>query len=498
MAGIPKVKITFDADLDELKKGTKQAEAEVDGFSSKVSKFGKAAAAAFAVAAAAAATYAVKLGVDGVKAAIEDEAAQAKLAQTLTAVTGATNAQIKAVEDNILKMSLATGVSDDQLRPALSRLARSTGDTEKSQKLLATALDISAATGKPLEAVSNALGKAYDGNTAALGKLGLGLTAAELKTSSFADINDKLTQMFGGAAANAADTYQGKINRLKVAFEESKETIGNALLPILGKLMDFVNTTVVPLFTKFGEALGDPNSGINFYISTLFSIIKSVGMPIFNAFKSTFDAVKKAVMDNIDSFKDFGILIRDTIAPIVGNVLGGAFTFIGKVAAAVVDIIGGVIGVITTMVNAAVSGINAIIKAYNAIPILPNIPLIPTTPMTAPTVKGSSLTSSLPSGGYSASTGSVSSPNATGGGGGSSTAAISSATNPTGLLYKYGATATTDEALRSGILPTPGVVNNITVNGAIDAESTARQIVDVLNQSTYRGTGGSSRLIALG
>lgn len=494
MAGIPKVKITFDADLDELKKGTKQAEAEVDGFSSKVSKFGKAAAAAFAVAAAAAATYAVKLGVDGVKAAIEDEAAQAKLAQTLTAVTGATNAQIKAVEDNILKMSLATGVSDDQLRPALSRLARSTGDTEKSQKLLATALDISAATGKPLEAVSNALGKAYDGNTAALGKLGLGLTAAELKTSSFADINDKLTQMFGGAAANAADTYQGKINRLKVAFDESKETIGNALLPILGKMMDFVNTSVVPLFTKFGDALGDPNSGVNYYISTLFSIVKSVGMPIINAFKSTFDSVKKAVEDNIGSFKDFGALIKDTIAPIVGNVLGGAFTFIGRVAATTIDIIGKVIGAITATINAAISGINFLIRAYNSVSFLPDIPQIPTATLSTPTVSGASLAASLPSGGFSGSTGSVSSPNAKGGG---ATSAISSATNPTGLLYKYGATASTEEALRSGILPTPGVVNNITVNGAIDAESTARQIVDVLNQSTYRGTLGSSRFVAM-
>jgi hypothetical protein len=109
-------------------------------------------------------------------------------------------------------------------------------------------------------------------------------------------------------------------------------------------------------------------------------------------------------------------------------------------------------------------------------------------------VSGASLTASLPSGGFSGSTGSISSPNATGGG---ATAAISSATNPTGLLYKYGATATTDEALRSGILPTPGVVNNITVNGAIDAESTARQIVDVLNQSTYRGTVGAGKLAQL-
>ena len=178
MAGIPKVKIQFDADIDGLKKGTRDADQEVGGFADRVGEFGKKAAAAFAVAAAAAVAYAGKLAIDGVRAAIEDEQAQLKLARALETATGATNTQIKAVEDQILKTSLATGVADDKLRPALQRLALATGDTEKAQKLLTLALDVSAATGKPLEAVSNALGKAYEGNTTALGKLQVGLSSA--------------------------------------------------------------------------------------------------------------------------------------------------------------------------------------------------------------------------------------------------------------------------------------------------------------------------------
>ena len=118
MAGVPKVKITFDADFDELKKGVKGAQNEVSTFSDKVSDFGKKAGLAFAAAAAAAGAYAIKLAVDGVKAAIEDEAAQIRLATALKNATGATNEMIASVEKQILKTSLATGVADEKLSPA--------------------------------------------------------------------------------------------------------------------------------------------------------------------------------------------------------------------------------------------------------------------------------------------------------------------------------------------------------------------------------------------
>ena len=311
MAGIPKVKIQFDADLDGLKKGTKDAEGEVQGFAGKLGDFGKKAAAAFAVAAAAAVAYAGKLAIDGVKAAIEDEQAQLKLAKALETATGATDAQIKAVEDQILKTSLATGVADDKLRPALQRLAVATGDTEKAQKLLSLALDISAATGKPLEAVSNALGKAYEGNTSALAKLNVGISAAEAKTLTYQGAVQQLTDLYGGAAAANADTYQGRIDRIKVAFDEAKETIGAALLPILDKLLKFVTDNILPVFTQFSNALNGKGESIVGSLTSVVNYVKDFFELIVTAVKDAFITLGKTIQDKREDFKDILTTLKE-------------------------------------------------------------------------------------------------------------------------------------------------------------------------------------------
>jgi hypothetical protein len=239
------------ADIDDLKNKLNQADNAVETNSEKISAFGKKAAAAFAVAAAAAVAYGTKLAVDGVKAAIEDEAAQLRLAQALKSATGATEGQIKATEDFILQTSLATGVADDQLRPAMQRLAVSTKDTEEAQRLLSLALDISKGRGLDLEQVANALGRAQDGNTASLGRLGLGLSKAELSTLSFTEIQTKLSDLYGGAAATNAETFQGKIDRLKVGFDEAKESLGTALLPQVEKFITFLNDVGIPALNGF-------------------------------------------------------------------------------------------------------------------------------------------------------------------------------------------------------------------------------------------------------
>ena len=239
------------ADIDDLKKKLNEADGAVENNSSKISEFGKKAAAAFAVAAAAAVAYGTKLAVDGVKAAIEAEQAQLRLAAALRSATGATDAQIKATEDMILKTSLATGVADDKLRPAMQRLAVSTKDTEEAQKLLNLALDIAKGRGLDLETVANALGRAQDGNTTALGRLGLGLSKAELATLTFTEVQAKLSDLYGGAAAANAETFQGKIDRLKVGFDEAKESLGVALLPQVEKFIGFLNTTGIPALNGF-------------------------------------------------------------------------------------------------------------------------------------------------------------------------------------------------------------------------------------------------------
>jgi hypothetical protein len=245
------LKLSILADVDDLKKKLGEADKAVESNSSKIADFGKKAAAAFAVAAAAAVAYGTKLAIDGVKAAIEDEQAQLRLAAALKSATGATEAQIQATEDYILKTSLATGVADDQLRPAFQRLAVSTKDVNEAQRLLNLSLDIAKGRGLELETVANALGRAQDGNTTALGRLGLGLSKSELATLSFTEVQQKLSDLYGGAASKNAETFQGKIDRLKVGFDEAKESLGYALLPFVERFIGFLNETGIPTLNGF-------------------------------------------------------------------------------------------------------------------------------------------------------------------------------------------------------------------------------------------------------
>jgi len=241
------LKLSILADVDDLKKKLGDADKAVENNASKISEFGKKAAAAFAVAAAAAGAFAIS----AVKNAIADEAAQRKLAETIRASTNATAEQTAAVEQYINITSKSIGVTDDELRPALARLIRSTNDVENAQKLLNLALDIQAATGKPLEAISNALGKAYDGNSASLGKLGLGLDQNILKSKDFDVIYKTLTKTFGNFAENEALTTEKRFERIKIALDEAKESIGAALLPQVEKLAAFLLNKAIPALEGF-------------------------------------------------------------------------------------------------------------------------------------------------------------------------------------------------------------------------------------------------------
>lgn len=235
------------ADTADFQKKLIAGSKDVDSIGDRVTEFGKKAALAFAAAGAAVGAFAVS----AVKAAAEDEAAQRQLANTIEATTNATAKQIAGVESYIEKTSIAIGVTDDELRPAFARLVRSTQDVENAQKLLNLALDLSAATGKPLEAVSNALGKAYDGNTTALGRLGLGLDAGILKSKDFDAIFQQLTSTFGNFAENEADTTQKQMERVKIALDEAKESVGAALLPAVQDLTAWIMEYFVPALEAF-------------------------------------------------------------------------------------------------------------------------------------------------------------------------------------------------------------------------------------------------------
>lgn len=167
------------------------------------------------------------------KAAAEDAAAQDKLAGTLQRVTGASAAVVASTEDYISTLSQAVGVADDELRPALGKLATVTRDVGKAQELLSIALDVSAQTGKPLEAVTTGLAKAYGGNLGALKKLIPGFDEGIIKSKDFEKAQAELAKLTGGAASESANTAAGQFRRFGIAIEETKESIGAALLPII-------------------------------------------------------------------------------------------------------------------------------------------------------------------------------------------------------------------------------------------------------------------------
>jgi hypothetical protein len=338
--GTRTLKLSILADVDDLKKKLGEADKAVETNANKVSDFGKKAAKAFAVAAVAATAYAGKLLIDGVRAAIEDEKANAQLAATLTNVAGATDNTIKSVLAYSRATELATGVTEDELRPSLNRLAIATKDANEAMRLQKIALDVAAGSGKGLDAVTTALAKAFEGNTTSLGRLGIGLSAAELKTMSFEDITKSLSNTFGGQADVAANTFEGRIKRLQLTFEDARDSLAERLLPFIERFINLVINTVIPKLKEFAE---------------------------------NFNPIKDAIADNQEAFDAFGQFIQTIIIPILVTGLGAALKTVGVIAGGVVDIIGKVISAIQASVDAAIAGINALIARYNAIPILPNI-----------------------------------------------------------------------------------------------------------------------------
>jgi len=267
------LKLSILADVDDLKKKLGDADKAVESNASKISEFGKKAALAFTVAAAAAVAYAGKLAIDGVKSAIEDEQAQLRLASALKTATGATDAQIKATEEYITKTQLATGVTDNDLRNAFQRLSVSTKDVNTSQKLLNLALDVAAGSGKDLTTVTSALAKAYDGQETQLARLGIGLSAADLKAMDFTETQKALSNLYGGAAARNAETFQGRIDRLKQGFEEAKETVGAALL-----LIDVGAKAAAAIINAFGAIAGAITPVLNFIIDAINTVIRGINL----------------------------------------------------------------------------------------------------------------------------------------------------------------------------------------------------------------------------
>jgi hypothetical protein len=465
--------------------------------------------------------------VDGVKSAIEDEAAQAKLATTLENVTGATTAQIKAVEDYITQTALANGITDDQLRPSLDRLIRSTKDATKAQELQSLALDIAAGTGKDLSAVSEALGKAYDGNLGALKRLGVGIDDSIIKSKDFDAAAAALSKTFEGQASKQAETFQGKMARLTVAFDEAKETVGSyvldALTPLISNFVDKGIPAIQDFAKNLGETLGPAFGEIfktvkedllpvlvswwKFLYEEVIPAIGAIVGPILEGLKSAFDKIKKAITDNsaelqpfYDALAKVWEFVKKYLVPLLAGQFKTSLEAIGTIVAGLVTGFSKLVGFISNTINKMKEFVN----------------FIKDNPVTR-FFFGDSGDKSLKAGvGFDmGDTGSTGGGFDTGGGFTPSsssptfTGAPLSAYSPamqaailrreelkaeTERLRQARETAAAARLAATGGLSTAERIT-INVSGAIDPEGTARTIVDTLNNSYYRGTGGAGNLV---
>ena len=338
-------------------------------------------------------------GFSAVKAFAEDDAAAEKLATTITNVTGATDKQIASVEEFISKTSMAAAVSDDELRPALDSLVRGTGDVGKAQDLRGLALDISAGTGKDLGTVSDALSKAYNGNFKALKALDPQLASIIDKGGDADILFGNLANTFKDQASKQANTTAGKFKGMSIALEETKESIGAALLPIVEKLLpklqqmgEFVqrNTglivTIGLVIGTLAAAILAINAGL-----TVYNTIQAVTAALNTALATTFSAlwvatgavvilgIVAALIALQAKFDIFGKTIEflkgafrlwwETVKTVLGGIVGAfstAFESIRMMASTIFD---GLVGAFKTAVNGVLGaiewGLNFAIKGLN-------------------------------------------------------------------------------------------------------------------------------------
>ncbi len=293
-------------------KGTKQATKDIAKMEKKFGDFANKAAKSFGLAALAAGAFAVKVGFDAVKAATEDQKSQALLANSLRNTVGATDAAIAATEAYITQMQAEFGVADDQLRPALAKLAAVTGSVTKAQTLMGVALDIAASKNISVEQASALVSKAYGGNIGALKKLFPQISAATVKSKDFAGAMQEISKETKGAAAAAANTFAGQMERIKLAFGEASESLGYKLLPQVKAFADLIITKAIPAIQKFVDENGDK-------IANGFKVSIQYGIAFAKLMYDMFSFVAR----NIKVFATLGAVI---IAAFFGAKVAGAVT----------------------------------------------------------------------------------------------------------------------------------------------------------------------------
>lgn len=504
------LKLSILADVDNLKKSLDIGSKDVDGFAGKIGEFSKKAALAFAAVAAAAGAMAIKIGVDAVKAASD-------LSETISKVGVLFGDTAKDIEKFADGAASSLGQTKQQALDAAATFAtfgKSAGLSGKdlskfSIDFVKLSSDLASFNNTTPEQAINAIGSALRGEAEPLRAYGVLLDDASLRQSALSlgiikTTKEALTpqqkvlaaqaliyQQTGAAQGDFERTSDGLANKTRILtaqLENAKVTIGEALLPIVLELATFFSEKVIPIVQQVSEAFGSKADGLGGTLNNVANGIKGFIQPIFEGFKTAFDSIKDTIIENKDEFQSFFDLIK-TAAPVIGKVIGVAFGFIGDVASVVLNVFANVLGALKGIINTAIDFINIAIRGLNILNPGKDIPYIGKIATSTNSTKTGAL------GNFQMSTGTVID---------TTTPTPTPTPTPISLVAASAASAANNIVndpfnagrFRRAEAATMGTTINLTVTGAFDKEGTARTIVNTLNDSFFRGTGGAGNLVA--
>jgi hypothetical protein len=518
------LKLSILADVDELKKSLTAGSKDVDGFAGKIGDFSKKAGLALAAVAAAAGAMAVKIGVDAVKAASD-------LSETISKVGVLFGDTADDIEKFANGAASSLGQTKQQALDAAATFATfgkaaglSGEDLSKfSIDFVKLSSDLASFNNTSPEQAINAIGSALRGEAEPLRAYGVLLDDASLRQAALelgiiSTTKNALTpqqkvlaaqaliyQQTSAAQGDFERTSDGLANKTRILtaqLENAKVTIGEALLPIVLELATLFSEKVIPIVQKVADAFSSRPEGMGGTLSNLANSIKGFVQPIFEGLRSAFEKIKATVIENKDEFKAFFDVVK-AAAPVIGSVIGKAFSVIGDIASVVLNIMANVVGALRGLINTAIDLINVAIRGFNLVK--PGADIASVGKIGASTGSSSTAgisvpTASLPSGFKPTTVTPTPTPTvvptptptptpvASVAASAAAAAAASAANTAVSSNFNPGRFRMGEEADRVG------TTINLTVTGAFDKEGTARTIIDTLNNSYYRGTGGATNL----
>jgi hypothetical protein len=533
MAASRTLKLSLLADVAGLSKGLTQGSNEVQGFGGKVADFGKKAAVAFAAAAVAATAFAVKFGKDAIVAGEAAATANARIEQ-INKSMGLFGESTAQVSESLIKYAeqtaRLTGVDTNSIKATQAKLltfkelAATAGELGGNfERTTKAAIDLGAAGFGTAEMNAVALGKALNDpikGISALTRNGITFTESEkerikvlVESNKVGEAQNMILQAIETQVGGTAEATANATDRMKVGFTQVQERIGLALLPVLDKFTAFMLDKLFPAFEEYVapavqrlvDLFSSDSGGLGESFNQIVAVVKSYVMPIFRGAVDIFNDVKSAIGSNIDSFKEFFDVVK-YIAPVIGKVIGGALSVVGEIAKVVITIIAQVMGAIKPLLNTAIDGINLVIRGLNIINPFKDIPYIPKIGAT-PTISTSGINSISAAGSSAlqianmqaaaagATSGLTSSMGTRGASKTTKTPTVSAPkfVAPVGIPSLDSALLNYQDSFRTSSMNT----YNVTVNGALNSEQTARQIITLLNDSQARGTQGANNLITV-